>query len=92
MVRIGADVAVRAFQPIRRHPAFHKFELGRVARLGQWIERTFEVTLPGGHFLVVPGLPRPAWLGGGSEALAVEEIIALLRRPPSTDDLASPPG
>ena len=54
----------------------------RVARLGQWIERIFEVTLPGGHFLVVPGLPRPEWLGGGSEALSVEEILALLRRPP----------
>ena len=54
----------------------------RVARLGQWIERIFEVTLPGGHFLVVPGLPRPEWLGGGSEALSVQEILALLRRPP----------
>jgi hypothetical protein len=54
----------------------------RVARLGEWIERTFEVTLPGGHFLVVPGLPRPAWLGTGSEALSVDEILALLRRPP----------
>ena len=53
----------------------------RVARLGQWIERIFEVTLPGGHFLVVPGLPRPEWLGGGSEALSVQEILALLRRP-----------
>jgi hypothetical protein len=56
----------------------------RVARLGQWIERIFEVTLPGGHFLVVPGLPRPEWLGGGSEALSVEEILALLRRPPES--------
>ena len=42
------------------------------------------VTLPGGHFLVVPGLPRPEWLGGGSEALSVEEILALLRRPPES--------
>ncbi len=56
----------------------------RVARLEQWIERIFEVTLPGGHFLVVPGLPRPEWLGGGSEALSVEEILALLRRPPES--------
>jgi hypothetical protein len=53
-----------------------------VAHLGQWIERIFEVTLPGGHLLVVPGMPRPEWLGGGTEALSVEEIIALLRRPP----------
>ena len=56
----------------------------RVARLGQWIERIFEVTLSGGHFLVVPGLPRPEWLGGGGEALSVEEILALLRRPPES--------
>lgn len=54
----------------------------RVARLGQWIERIFEVTLPGGHFLVLPGLPRPAWLGDGSEALSIDEIIALLRSAP----------
>lgn len=54
----------------------------RVARLGAWIERTFEVTLPSGHFLVVPGLPRPGWLGDGGEALSVNEILALLRRPP----------
>lgn len=54
----------------------------RVARVGRWIERSFAATLPGGHFLVVPGLPRPEWLGGGSAALEVDEIIALLRRPP----------
>lgn len=55
----------------------------RVARVGQWIERTFEVTLPGGHFLVLPGLPRPAWLGAGSAALSVDELIALLCHPPA---------
>ncbi|HHW62725.1 MAG TPA: caspase family protein [Rhodocyclaceae bacterium] len=56
----------------------------RVARVGQWIERIFAATLPGGHFLVVPGLPRPEWLGGGGAALTDDEIIALLRRPPAS--------
>lgn len=57
----------------------------RVARLGAMDRAHFSaVTLPGGHFLVVPGLPRPEWLGGGGEALSVEEILALLRRLPES--------
>lgn len=64
----------------------------RVARLDLWIERTLEVTLPGGHFLVLPGQPRPAWLGGGNTALSVEELLTLLRRPPATEDLAGSAG
>ena len=50
-------------------------------RHSDWRDDLLREATPGGHFLVVPGLPRPEWLGGGSEALSVQEILALLRRP-----------
>jgi hypothetical protein len=47
----------------------------------RWLERALDVTGPAGHFLVVPGLPRPETAGAGSGALTVAEILALLRGP-----------
>ena len=48
----------------------------------RWLERALAVTVPAGHFLVVPGLPRPEVVGGGPGALTVDEILALLRGGP----------
>ena len=82
----GADALELADSQVRflRRAPLPDALAARVARVGQWIERIFAATLPGGHFLVVPGLPRPEWLGGGSAALTDDEIIALLRRPPAS--------
>jgi hypothetical protein len=51
----------------------------RLQQVERWLRRALEVTLPTGHFLVVPGLPRPEAAGGGSGALTVPEILGLLR-------------
>jgi hypothetical protein len=51
----------------------------RLERVAQWIDRALEATVPGGHFLVVSGLPRPADEAGGSGALTVAEILDLIR-------------
>lgn len=56
----------------------HRERLEVVAR---WLERALDVTVPAGHFLVVPGLPRPETAGAGSGALTVPEILGLLRGP-----------
>src|SRR5690606_11016308 len=51
---------------------------GRLAEIAHWLERVFELALPAGHFMVLAGQPRPAWMGGAG-ALTVEEMLALLR-------------
>lgn len=43
------------------------------------IQRIFEVVVPAGDFIVVPGLPRPQWLGPSGKALTAAEMLALLR-------------
>jgi len=45
----------------------------------RWLGRALAITVPAGHFLVVPGLPRPEAAGAGTGALTVAEILALLR-------------
>ena len=49
---------------------------------GRTDQQVFDVTVPAGHFLVVPGLPRPEAAGGGGGALTVAEILRLLRGGP----------
>jgi hypothetical protein len=53
----------------------------RLEALARWLGRALAVTVPAGHFLVVPGLPRPEVAGAGSGALTVPEILGLLRGP-----------
>jgi hypothetical protein len=46
----------------------------------QRVEQLFQTAMPSGHFIVLPGLPRPAWLNTGTGALSVPEMRALLGR------------
>ncbi|MGL6111855.1 MAG: caspase family protein [Rubrivivax sp.] len=45
------------------------------------LSRVFELAMPGGDFVVLPGLPRPGWLGGGPGSLTVVEMLRVLRGP-----------
>jgi hypothetical protein len=45
------------------------------------LARVFELAMPGGDFVVLPGLPRPGWIGGGPGALTVAEMLRVLRGP-----------
>jgi hypothetical protein len=42
------------------------------------LNQLFEVAMPSGHFFTLAGIPRPTWLGKGSEPLLVLEMRALL--------------
>ena len=50
----------------------------RLNTVAQWIDRAMTVTVPSGHFLLVPGLPRPEAMPGGPGAFKVAEILDLL--------------
>ena len=50
--------------------------------LAQWLRDVFEVALPGGHFTVLAGSPRPAGMGEGLGPLAVQELLDLCRAVP----------
>ena len=50
----------------------------RLKVVTQWIDRSMAVTVPAGHFLLVPGLPRPEGMPGGPGAFTVAEILDLL--------------
>jgi hypothetical protein len=50
----------------------------RLNTVAQWIDRAMTVTVPSGHFLLVPGLPRPEGMPGGPCAFKVAEILDLL--------------
>ena len=51
----------------------------RLDGLSQSINLARSATVPAGHFLLVPGLPRPEGMAGGPGALSVDEIMDLLR-------------
>lgn len=73
------ELAERLLRHVLRH--LHDGE-ARAALLAtqQQLERLFQTAMPSGHFIVLSGLPRPAWLGTGTEALSVREMRALLGR------------
>jgi hypothetical protein len=50
----------------------------RLNTVAQWIDMAMAVTVPAGHFLLVPGLPRPEGMPGGPGAFKVAEILDLL--------------
>jgi hypothetical protein len=51
----------------------------RLDAVAKWIDRAMAVTVPAGHFLLVPGLPRPEGImAGGPGAFTVAEILNLL--------------
>lgn len=56
----------------------------RLSEIGKWMERTFRVAMPSGHFIAMTGLPRPDWLGTDKSALSVSEMIDVLRHARST--------
>ena len=51
----------------------------RLNTVAQWIDTAMAVTVPAGHFLLVPGLPRPEGMAGGPGAFTVSEILDLLQ-------------
>jgi hypothetical protein len=51
---------------------------GRLDAVAKGIDRAMAVTVPAGHFLLVPGLPRPKGMAGGPGAFTVAEILNLL--------------
>jgi uncharacterized caspase-like protein len=51
----------------------------RLNTVAQWIDTAMAVTVPAGHFLLVPGLPRPEGMAGGPGAFTVPEILDLLQ-------------
>ena len=62
----------------------------RLLDIQQTLERLFQSAMPSGHFIALPGLPRPAWLRSGDGAgeaaaegaLTVPELLVLLGRKP----------
>lgn len=65
-----------------RRAALSDVQREELVAIGRWLERALDVTVPAGHFLVVPGLPRPEAAGGGTGAITVPEILRLLRGGP----------
>ncbi|CAN5652753.1 hypothetical protein BH10PSE18_BH10PSE18_47910 [soil metagenome] len=53
---------------------------GALLAIQQRLERLFQTAMPSGHFIVLPGLPRPTWLDSGTGALSVPEMRVLLGR------------
>jgi hypothetical protein len=50
----------------------------RLDAVAKWIDRAMAVTVTAGHFLLVPGLPRPEGISGGPGAFTVAEILNLI--------------
>jgi len=74
------DFAESIVRHLRRTPLSDE-RRQRLEAVARWLGRALAVTVPAGHFIAVPGLPRPETAGAGSGALTVPEILALLRGP-----------
>lgn len=73
------ELAERLLRHVQRHMKdgeVHKSLLD----VQQHLEQLFQTAMPSGHFIALPGLPRPAWLGPDGGALTVQELLVLLGR------------
>ena len=53
----------------------------KLEQLAHALRRIFDIAMPGGDFVVLPGLPRPPWLDSSKGAITVREMLRLLRGP-----------
>ena len=77
-----ADVLELADQ-LLRYVARHSLDPAsqqRLAEVRQRLDRVFQSALPSGHFIALPGLPRPSFLGDGEGAVSVGELLGILGR------------
>jgi len=73
------ELAERLLRHVLRHLQDGEARTSLLA-IQQRLERLFQTAMPSGHFIVLPGLPRPSWLDTGTGALSVPEMRVLLGR------------